>query len=164
MANAERLRLLQTAGCTRQMEHAQPHALTRRQIEEMKPWVDFQSHTLFHPCLPRCSRAEAQEEIASSRDQLRRQYGVEANAISYPHGDYSDRDIELCRQAGYDCGITVDFGFNTVKTDRFRLKRLSVNDTNDLNELIVKASGLWDFVKMLLGRNPGFGWTKEVEP
>jgi peptidoglycan/xylan/chitin deacetylase (PgdA/CDA1 family) len=164
MSNAERLRLLREAGFTRQTEHAQPHALTRRQIQEMKPWVDFQSHTLFHPCLPRCSRAEAQEEIVSSRDLLRRQYDVEANAISYPHGDYSDRDIELCRQAGYDCGITVDFGFNTVKTDPFRLKRLSVNDTDDLNELIVKASGLWQFFKNVLHKEPEFGWTDHVEP
>ena len=83
---------------------------------------------------------------------------------SYPHGDYSDRDIELCRQAGYDCGITVDFGFNTVTTDRFRLKRLSVNDTDDLNELIVKASGLWQFVKTLLREDGEFGWTDDVEP
>jgi peptidoglycan/xylan/chitin deacetylase (PgdA/CDA1 family) len=164
MSEAERVRLLQEAGFTRQMEHAQPQALSRRQIEEMKPWVDFQSHTLFHPCLPRCSGAEAQAEIACSRDLLCRQYGLTINAISYPHGDYSDRDIELCRQAGYDCGITVDFGFNTVHTDRFRLKRLSINDTNDLNELIVKASGLWDCFRTILGKNREFGWTDDVEP
>jgi hypothetical protein len=95
---------------------------------------------------------------------LCRQYGLAINAISYPHGDYSDRDIALCRQAGYDCGITVDFGFNTVNTDRFRLKRLSINDTNDINELIVKASGLWDWVRTILGKNREFGWTDDVEP
>jgi peptidoglycan/xylan/chitin deacetylase (PgdA/CDA1 family) len=164
MATAERQRLLQEAGLAHQMEHAEPHALTRRQIEEMKPWVDFQSHTLLHPCLPRCSRSEAQKEIAHSRDVLRRQYGLEVNAIAYPYGDYSDRDIELCRQAGYDCGITVDFGFNTVKTDLFRLKRLSVNDTADMNELVVKASGLWQFLKRALGQDGEFGWTDNVEP
>lgn len=164
MPSAERLRLLRQTGFTHETEYDQPHALTRSQIEEMKPWVDFQSHTLFHPCLPRCTAAEAREEIAGSRDVLSGQYGLRVNAISYPHGDYSDRDIELCRQAGYECGITVDCGFNTIRTDVFRLKRLPVNDTSDMNELIVKASGLWEFLKTALGGNRHFGWTDKVEP
>jgi peptidoglycan/xylan/chitin deacetylase (PgdA/CDA1 family) len=162
--SAQRRRLLQEMGFTQESEHDQPQALTRRQIEEMKSWVDFQSHTLFHPCLPRCSFSEAREEICRSGQLLRREYGLEVNAISYPHGDYSDRDIELCRQAGYDCGLTVDCGFNTVQTDLLRLRRLPVNDTDDMNELIVKASGLWEFLKRTLGKDHEYGWTDEVEP
>jgi len=164
VSDAQRRHLLQDVGFTQETEHEQPQALTRRQIEEMKPWVDFQSHTLFHPCLPRCSFAEARDEIGRSGQVLRREYGLEVNAISYPHGDYSDRDIELCRQAGYDCGVTVDGGFNTVRTDLLRLRRLPVNDTDDMNELIVKASGVWEFLKRTLGRNHEYGWTEEVEP
>ena len=164
LPSVQRRRLLQEMGFTQETEHAQPQALTRRQIEEMKPWVDFQSHTLFHPCLPRCGFAEAQQEIAHSGQLLRRKYGLQINAISYPHGDYSERDIELCRQAGYDCGLTVDGGFNTVATDLWRLRRLPVNDTDDMNELIVKASGLWEFLKRALGKDHEYGWTDEVEP
>jgi peptidoglycan/xylan/chitin deacetylase (PgdA/CDA1 family) len=162
--SVQRRRLLQEVGFTQEMEHDRPQALTRGQIEEMKPWVDFQSHTLFHPCLPRCSFAEARDEICGSGERLRQEYGLPVNAISYPHGDYSDRDIQLCRQAGYDCGVTVDCGYNTVRTDLLRLKRLPVNDTDDMNELIVKASGLWEFLKRALGRNHEYGWTEEVEP
>jgi peptidoglycan/xylan/chitin deacetylase (PgdA/CDA1 family) len=163
MPHQERLRILAKAGFTHETEYETPHVLTRNQIQEMKPWVDFQSHTLFHPCLPRCSAAEARDEILRSREVLRREYGLEVNTISYPHGDYSERDIELCRQAGYECGMTVDCGFNTVDSDLLRLKRLPVNDTDDMNELIVKASGLWEFVKAALGRNREFGWTDQVE-
>ena len=163
MPHRERLGILEKAGFTHETEYETPHVLTRSQIQEMKPWVDFQSHTLFHPCLPRCSSSEAQDEVSRSRDILRQEYGLEVNAISYPHGDYSDRDIELCRQAGYECGVTVDCGFNTVNSDLLRLKRLPVNDTDDMNELIVKASGLWEFVKAALGWNRKFGWTDQVE-
>jgi peptidoglycan/xylan/chitin deacetylase (PgdA/CDA1 family) len=161
--NTQRLRLLQEAGFAQEAQYDQPHALTRRQIDEMKPWVDFQSHTLFHPCLPRCDAAQAHDEIFHSREVLTRQYGLQVNAIAYPHGAYSDRDIELCRRAGYECGITVDFGFNTVQADLLRLRRVPVNDTDDLNELVVKASGLWEFVKTTLGRNHDYGGTDEVE-
>ena len=163
MPHRERLRCLEEAGFTHETEYETPHGLTKSQIQEMKPWVDFQSHTLFHPCLPRCNSSEAQEEILRSRDILRREYSLEVNALAYPHGDYSDRDIELCRQAGYECGVTVDCGFNTVNSDLLRLKRLPVNDTDDMNELIVKASGLWEFVKAALGRKREFGWTDQVE-
>lgn len=161
--NAQRLRLLREAGFTHEREYDEPQALAGRHVDEMKPWVDFQSHTLFHPCLPRCGPSEAHREIAHSRRVLNRRYGLAVNAISYPHGDYSDRDIELCRRAGYDCGLTVDCGFNTVHTDLFRLKRLPVNDTSDMNELIVKASGLWEILKTALGGPRPFGWTSRVE-
>ncbi len=163
MSSTERLRLLRQAGFTPEREYDQAHVLTGSQIAEMRPWVDFQSHTLSHPCLPRCGAAEARREIFHSREVLSREYGLQVNAIAYPHGDYSDRDVELCQQAGYDCGLTVDCGFNTIHTDLFRLRRLPVNDTDDVNELIVKASGLWEFVKTALGRNRGFGWTDQVE-
>jgi peptidoglycan/xylan/chitin deacetylase (PgdA/CDA1 family) len=162
--SAQRRRLLREIGFMEEAEQAQPEALMRPQIEEMKAWVDFQSHTLFHPCLPCCGFAEAQEEICRSRDRLRQEYDLPINAISYPYGDYSDRDIELCRQAGYDCGVTVDGGFNTVRTDLLRLRRFPVNDTDDMNELIVKASGVWEFFKRALGKNHEYGWTREVEP
>lgn len=164
MPGAQRRRLLREIGFAEEAQQAQPEALTCRQIEEMKAWVDFQSHTLFHPCLPCCTLAQAREEISRSRERLRREYGLSINAISYPYGDYSDRDIELCRQAGYECGVTVDGGYNTVGTDLLRLRRLPVNDTDDMNELIVKASGVWEFFKRILGRSPEYGWTKEVEP
>ena len=79
-------------------------------------------------------------------------YGLNINSISYPNGDYSRRDILLSKEAGYRCGITIDFGYNTIKTDIFTLKRFSVNDTEDMNELIVKSSGLWSFFRAMTGK------------
>jgi hypothetical protein len=37
----------------------------------------------------------------------------------------------------------------------YRLKRIGVNDTDDLNELIVKSSGVWSFFKTRNGRRNG---------
>ncbi len=69
----------------------------------------------------------------------------------------------MSKDAGYKCGITVDFGYNTINTDVFRLKRISVNDTEDINELIVKTSGVWAFIKTRNGRKQEFGFTKNIE-
>ena len=156
--NKEKLNILSKSGFEQDKEFDKPQALQKSHIDEMKHYVNMQSHTLFHPCLPKCDNVEARKEIFNSMEILEREYKLEINAISYPNGDYSERDILLAKEAGYKCGITVDFGFNSIKTDVFRLKRLSVNDTPDLNELIVKASGVWSFFKTRNGHKQKFGF------
>lgn len=146
-SNRERLRRLSKIGFEQEKEYDNPKALQKWQIDKMKDFINFQSHTLYHPILPRSSDKEAEKEIFESKQILEKKYHLNINAISYPNGDYSERDIRLAKQAGYKCGITVDFGFNTINSDPFKLKRLSLNDSSDLNEIIVKASGFWAFLK-----------------
>jgi len=145
--NIERLKILSKFGYEQENEFEKPQALQREHIDEMKLYVNLQSHTMYHPILPYCNYKEARDEIFGSKKMLESGYDIKINAISYPTGDYSERDILLTKEAGYKCGLTVDFGFNNIKTDIFRLKRISVNDTEDINELIVKASGVWVFLK-----------------
>ena len=162
-SNRERLRLLKNVGFTPEREFQTPQAMNRKQIEELKPWFDLQAHTISHPCLPRCTDAEAREEIISSKQVLERDWGLKIDSIAYPNGDYSDRDIALAKEAGYQCGVTVDFGYNTTATDLFRIKRLSVNDTANLDELAAKTSGAWQFFKTRNGRKQGYGWNAHPE-
>jgi peptidoglycan/xylan/chitin deacetylase (PgdA/CDA1 family) len=162
-SNIERLNILSNAGFGQEKEFGEPQALQKAHIDEMKHNVNIQSHTMFHPILPKCNDSEARLEIFSSKRMLESEYGLRINAISYPHGDYSERDIVLSKQAGYKCGLTVDFGFNTIGTDVFRLKRICVNDTDDINELIVKSSGLWEFLRTRNGRKQDFGLSNTVE-
>ena len=152
LPNAERLRLLQSIGFAPEREYEEPEALAKDQIDAMRPYVDFQAHTVFHPSLPQCNDEEAKHEIFECKRLLEEQFDLEVEAISYPHGNYSDRDIELCRQAGYHCGFTADHGFNTAQSDLFRLKRICIDDTDGLDELAVKASGAWAFVRNLIKR------------
>lgn len=163
VSNQERLRILRGYGFTPEREFQTPQAMNRQQILEVKDSFDLQAHTMSHPCLPRCSGSEAREEIITSKKVLEQEYGLKIDSIAYPNGDYSDRDIALAKEAGYTCGITVDFGYNTLETDLFRLKRLSVNDTSNLDELAVKASGVWQFFKTKNGKKQGYGWNARVE-
>ena len=91
--------------------------------------------------------------------KLEKDFDLIINAIAYPNGDYSNRDIKLVKKAGYKCGLTVDFGYTSKNTDLFRLKRLSINDSIDLKEIIVKASGLWAFFKTRNGKRQAYGST-----
>ena len=156
VSSIERRAILRKIGFEQDKDYPEPHALSKEQIKEMRNYVNFQSHTLFHPFLPLCDNSEAKEEISFSKTKLENDFGLTINAISYPNGDYGKREIKYAKEGGYVCGITVDYGCNTLDSDMFRLKRLSVNDTENIDELIVKASGVWAFFKTGNGRKNGY--------
>jgi len=62
-----------------------------------------------------------------------------------------EREIDLVHAAGYGFALTVDAGFNTATTHPLRLRRLGVDDVDGLAELVVKASGLWAFLRRMRG-------------
>lgn len=146
LPNRAKLQRLAALGFSPKREFEQPQALNRKQLREMAKAVNFQGHTHFHPCLPTCSDEEACAEIAESRRVLEQEFGLRINAFAFPNGDYSDRDVKLVRDAGYACAITVDYGFNTLQTDPYRLKRLGIDDTDSIDAVCVKASGLWTWL------------------
>jgi peptidoglycan/xylan/chitin deacetylase (PgdA/CDA1 family) len=145
----ERLAALASLGFSETAEHATRQALSAGEIEEMKSIVDFQSHTVYHPLLPLCSGSRAFDEISDSKTQLEDKFGLSIYALAYPNGDYSAREIAAAEACGYKCAVTCECGFNSRKTPAFQLKRITINDDADLPELLVKASGVWGFLKNL---------------
>lgn len=152
--NKERLELLKDVGFSQEKNYDKAEAISSLQVREMMPYVDFQAHTMFHPILPMCTNEEAREEIFKSKKYLEDNFGIKVNAFSYPNGNYSDREIELCKEAGFTGAITVDFGYNSKKTNPYCLKRLPVDGTEDINELLVKASGLSEILGIITGHKP----------
>ena len=147
-SNRKRLKILSRFGLEHPQSPERYYALSDNMIWEMRDFVDFQSHTMSHPFLNRCTIEESFNECGESKEILENQYGLNIRSISYPNGDYSARDIQIAKDVGYECGVTVDFGYNSCDTDLFKLARFSTNDTSDINELLVKASGLWSFLKL----------------
>ena len=160
LPNKQRLAVLGERGFHQDREFSEPHALSREQIQEMKGIVNLQAHTQYHPFLSKCTDPEAWEEIHGAKHTLEKDYGLAINAIAFPHGDYTDRDIEMIKKSGYQCAITVDYGFNTPSTDIYRLKRLSVDDSGDIDLLSLKASGVWAFLRIITGSQSPTGWSK----
>lgn len=155
--NEQRLERLRQYGFAQEQEYDEIQALSKEQIEEMSPWVNFQSHTCFHSILPQCDDDTAEKETEESKRQLEETFGLTINALSYPNGDYSERDIRLAQEAEYECGITVDSGYNDTMSDLFRLKRFSVNDAKNTTELMVKASGCYALLKHRFHK-PSYGF------
>jgi len=150
LPDEQRCSRLAALGFDEHREHGNRQALSSEEVVVLKPMVDFQAHTRLHPVLPMCSDARVQDEISGCKTELEQKFGLGVYALAYPNGDYSQREVEIARDAGYECALTLDAGFNTVETDLFRLKRIPMFDKADLNEMIVKSSGLWEFIKWLL--------------
>lgn len=145
----QRIAELEKLGFEETREYENREALSWAEINEMKPDVDFQSHTVFHPILPMCSDPRAAREVAGSKKDLERT-GFSVYALSYPNGDYSSRNAVLAQNAGYKCAITVDFGYNSKNTDPFRLKRICIPDDASVSDALVRASGLWNLLKKMI--------------
>lgn len=122
-------------------------ALAWDEVLKMSEFVDFQSHTINHPCLPKCSDEVAYTEIKDSKETIERVTKIEVQAIAYPNGDYSEREISLCKKTGYFLAFTGKPGFISQKSDPFALTRFSMNDTNDLDDFIIRVTGIWGLLK-----------------
>lgn len=145
MNNTGRLSFLQTRGYHPEQECAERQALSDEEIQDLRDAVDFQAHTITHPILPACSDSTADQEIRGCKAELEKRYGFHIYAMAFPNGDYSERELNLVKTAGYTCALTLDRGFNGPETDLFRLRRIALPDDCSIHELVVKASGVWDW-------------------
>jgi peptidoglycan/xylan/chitin deacetylase (PgdA/CDA1 family) len=136
-----------------------PDTVSAEQLAMLAEVCDVQAHTVSHPYLPACDDATAAEELTRSKQWLESQLGRRVTVISYPNGDYCERDIRLARRAGYASAITVDVGFNGAGQDLYRLRRTSIGASDPTALLLVKASGLWDVIKVALRRRRRNGFS-----
>src|SRR5205085_5110337 len=70
LPDEERLERQRAEGFDEERELGESEGLTRAEIEQLKRLVDFQSHTVSHPILPRCDDAKARAEICGAREAL----------------------------------------------------------------------------------------------
>ncbi len=146
LTNPRRLQRLAALGFEEDREYSYPQALTANQVRGLKPYIDFQAHTRFHPILTRCSDDRAREEIIGGKIELAEKLGIHARVLAYPNGDHSARSVYLAKEGGYAGAVTVESGYNDAHTDIFRLRRLDLNDTEDVHEIAAKSSGLWQYL------------------
>ena len=149
LANHDRLRYVEVNfGHTPAKEYAREErqALNSDEIRAMQSVVDFQAHTRFHPILTVCSDEECRREILQCKSELESMLGAECKHFCYPNGDYTEREVELVRQAGFISARTTDVGWNSVKTDPYRLKAIDIPDDASINMLAAKLSGIPGYI------------------
>jgi peptidoglycan/xylan/chitin deacetylase (PgdA/CDA1 family) len=156
-AKARRAQLERVAGYapTREYEPETRQALSREEIAEMVRQVDFQAHTRFHPILPMCEDDESREEIVRSREEVEAIVGRPCRHISYPNGDYTEREKRYAREAGYASARSIDLGWNGPKTDRYALKVLGTSDDASVTRLAGELAGMRFLIHWMRGELSG---------
>ena len=129
-------------------------AMNKKEMKAMLPFVDFQSHTKFHPILPNCNDDECWEEIKTSKSSLEMLLGRSVEHFAYPNGDYGEREIQYLKRCGYRSARTKDWGWNTIRTDPLRMKNMNLNEKASINKLSAQVSGCYRLVQ-ILGRRLG---------
>jgi peptidoglycan/xylan/chitin deacetylase (PgdA/CDA1 family) len=155
LPDVERRSWLAAAGFDADAELSVREALSNEEIEELAAVADIQAHTVTHPILPRCTREHAEAEVTDSKLELERRFGFDVYALAYPNGEYTEREVSLASAAGYRCAVGVGGRTNRRATDTYSLGRIAIDDRDGVDELVVKASGLWGLLERGAGRSGG---------
>jgi glycosyltransferase involved in cell wall biosynthesis/peptidoglycan/xylan/chitin deacetylase (PgdA/CDA1 family) len=90
---------------------------------------DIGAHTVHHPILNECTRAQARAEIGGSKEELEAIIGGRVHSFAYPNGrpneDYGPEHVEMVRSLGYTSAVTTSNGVSTRDSDIFQLPRFT---------------------------------------
>ena len=105
LSYAKRLASLRRDGFVFETEYGDRQALSKAEIEEMRPFVDFESHSMFHENLLTCGEDDLRRAIFGSKEKLEKDFGLAVSAFAYPTGERERRHVEMIKQAGYRCAV-----------------------------------------------------------
>ena len=116
--------------------------LSPRQVRRLitAGW-ELDSHTSTHPDLPSLDADELARELAGSRRQLRRLFGVPVDFLCYPAGRYDARVIVAARRAGY-LGATTTIDGLAMPSRPYELRRVRVSRSDGVEGFATKLQRL----------------------
>jgi peptidoglycan/xylan/chitin deacetylase (PgdA/CDA1 family) len=121
--------------------------------------VTFGSHTCTHEILTTIPLAQAEEEIAVSREHIQERLGAPCRLFSYPNGDCSEGVRELVQQAGYRFAFLNQVpGIWTKNCDPYLIPRVNVcehhlvDTKGNFSPLIFEYAVIWNAAKGLLAQ------------
>jgi peptidoglycan/xylan/chitin deacetylase (PgdA/CDA1 family) len=116
--------------------------------------VSFGSHSISHRKLIDLSLTQVQHEIRHSKEMLESRIGRPINSFAYPYafpeqdGRFMQHYRNMLESSGYCAGVTTVIGTTAPQDDRFFLKRLPINDFDDLRFFEAKLEGAYDWLRL----------------
>jgi len=116
-----------------------------RKIASELTWIG--SHTVNHPKLVSLNEDQARRELSLSKQQLEELLGRDVVLFSFPYGEYNERLVHWCREAGYESVFT------TIPTRLFHRPgqyvqgRVSVDPSDWRLEFRLKVAGAYSWLE-----------------
>jgi peptidoglycan/xylan/chitin deacetylase (PgdA/CDA1 family) len=152
MPNQERMKWVSKAKMVQSLDRS---ALTRRELMSLRrhPLITIGSHTFHHPITVNCNDKELLSEYMNSKRILEYWMNRPMEALSFPNGDYNERDLFFLKITGYKMAFTTKPNFVDEHSNTLEIPRFSVNDEGGKYENIAKMFGLWQrYIDPLKGR------------
>jgi peptidoglycan/xylan/chitin deacetylase (PgdA/CDA1 family) len=114
--------------------------------------VAFGSHSLTHPKLIGLKSAELVGEIAKSREKIMNELRREVIYFSFPYAfpeqnkPFVKTLANLLKNSGYRAGVTTKIGRGSREDNPLFLKRLPINDYDDISLFKAKIEGGYDWL------------------
>lgn len=105
-------------------------AMTKQELLKISSnrFISIQSHTMSHPILINCNNEILEYELKNSKEYLENLLNKEIEAFSYPNGDFSIREIEAVKKAGYKMAFTTEYiPIQINHTNLYRIPRMAMN-------------------------------------
>jgi peptidoglycan/xylan/chitin deacetylase (PgdA/CDA1 family) len=98
-----------------------------------------ESHGVTHADLREVPAEQARQELAESRRHLEAHLGRPAELFAYPYGHYNAEAMQEVERAGYRAAFSVDPGLNTMRTERFAMRRVVISGDDSLVMFALKV-------------------------
>ena len=90
--------------------------------------IEIGGHTMTHANLSRLTQEQKEYEIAQSKKEIEKKFGIECESFAYPFGIYDDMDKEIVQKSGYKSAVTTKVGIADIKScDAFEIPRITVS-------------------------------------
>lgn len=112
--------------------------------------VELGGHTVQHEILSRLDATAVQAEVEGSRAALKRELDVDGESFAYPFGrnwDFHTDASAAARAVGFRNAVTTHSGTNGPNSDRFRLKRVMIDEHARLHLIAAEACGGFDLLR-----------------
>jgi len=127
---------------------------------------EFGSHTVNHPVLYDLAWKEIERELRDSKSRIEEELGTGITVFAYPYAfPHTDRPFveefaKLLKTCDYGLCVTTTIGRARLDDDRLALRRLPVNDCDDLRLLKAKLDGAYDWLAKPQGFRKRFRFLK----
>ena len=114
--------------------------------------IEFGSHTVTHPKLIEMDWPQIEQELVDSKSAIEKRLGATVNAFAYPYAfpqarkDFVPRFQQTLRRTGYESCVTTEVGRERAGDNLFSIKRLPMNDADDVPLLRAKIEGAYDWL------------------
>lgn len=96
--------------------------------------IDIEPHTETHQKLNKLTTEETFAEINVSKKMIEEKLNKKCHFFSYPFGIYNDNIIKILKDFSFRAGLSIDKGRIDFKTDKFILRRNSIDSAVKFRE------------------------------